>query len=174
VTRGQDLARSLELLRQAVDGPTPEPNPVDQLAALAKTLGGSADVAKNVDATETAAQGQPIETVGRRSNCPRRGNARCGADVNGRCSSCKARVRDHEAIGKTLKTLDVLGVLLANTPDAALGVVAKSRRVEPPGLHHTSQLYRNCRHCEFMGAGMCRRYDWPVDPDEVCKSWIAA
>jgi len=65
----------------------------------------------------------------------------------------------------TGKTVDVL--------EFALGkAIAKSRRQEPPGLHHTSNPTHNCHSCEWMREdGECGRYNWQVDRDEVCESW---
>lgn len=50
--------------------------------------------------------------------------------------------------------------------------VTKAMRREPPGLHHTSG-HRQCRNCDFYDRPECGRYNWPVDPGEVCASWEA-
>lgn len=80
-----------------------------QLDATEKTS-DDADVEKTVDSTETALQGQgdggSVEKVGHRANCPKGGSDPCGAEQGGKCSSCGAEVRDHEALGKS--TAEVL------------------------------------------------------------------
>lgn len=68
-------------------------------------------VAKSVDATETALQGNAGATVGHRSGCPRGGDAPCGAEKKGRCSMCGEGVRDHQALGKSID--DVVDVVKA-------------------------------------------------------------
>lgn len=78
----------------------------------AKLPGGLArSVAKSVDATETALQGNAAKTVGHRSRCPRGGDAPCGAAEGGKCSLCGTQVRDHEALGKSID--DVIDVVKA-------------------------------------------------------------
>lgn len=64
---------------------------------------------------------------------------------------------------QTGKTADPLTHILEQ-------VVAKRRREEPPGLHHTSAR-RNCRLCMNHNGRECDRYNWPVDDDETCASW---
>lgn len=58
-----------------------------------------------VDSTETAVQrrdepGGITDLVGHRRNCPRGGSSPCGKAVQGKCTTCGANVRDHEALGK--------------------------------------------------------------------------
>jgi hypothetical protein len=66
-----------------------------------------------------------------------------------------------EEAGKTVDPLDY-----------ALGkAVAKRRREEPPGLHHTSDPRIRCQHCTHHNGRDCDRYNWNVDDDEVCRSF---
>jgi hypothetical protein len=58
----------------------------------------------------------------------------------------------------------LLDLILAPTVDKTMS------REEPPGLHHTSGR-RNCTGCLFYERPECHRYNWQVDPDEVCASW---
>lgn len=82
-------------------------------SSIAKTADDVVDVRKDVDATETATQGDAsAATIGRRANCPEKGNSRCGVAEKGRCSVCGTSV--HEAASKSFAdVLDVLDVLKA-------------------------------------------------------------
>ena len=59
-----------------------------------------AEIAKSIDASETAVQGDTVKTVGHRQSCPKGGSAPCGAAVSGQCSLCQTPVHDHQAEGK--------------------------------------------------------------------------
>jgi hypothetical protein len=179
VNRGsRDLARGLELLREVMNGPTPEPDPVEQLAALAKTFDPAREeelIAKRLDVLD-----QVLDRAARRQ---------------------PERRRERPTIGKTLAELELVVspvdrvLAIAKNVDVTAMAIQGQPRPEPPDLHHTSGT-RNCANCRFwtaresddatttaiqghMGAysgsaGVCSRYKWPVDPDEVCESWAAA
>jgi hypothetical protein len=147
--------RGLELLREAVNGPEPEPDPVEQLEQIAKTFGGRTDVAKH-QAADDRDTSSPVE---------------------------------QDAVANVHKVLDVLDLVISPL-DRVLAVAKTGRQKEPPGLHHTSEK-RNCADCQFWTigksvdvtataiqgpaggsiAGVCDRYNWPVDRDEVCRTW---
>ncbi len=73
------------------------------------------------------------------------------------------------------KTVDPLRFALSRAVEKTRhqnpsGIVAKARKQEPPGLHHTSGR-RRCSNCDFYKRPECTRYNWPVDADELCRSW---
>jgi hypothetical protein len=47
---------------------------------------------------------------------------------------------------------------------------ASSKPRLPPNLKG-AQACGDCKY--FNGNGLCEMYDWPVDDDEHCDSWVA-
>jgi hypothetical protein len=62
------------------------------------------DVTKDIDTTATELHRD--DSVEHRQGCPRGGDTPCGPDKAGRCTICRFRVQDHEALGKTTTAID--------------------------------------------------------------------
>lgn len=69
---------------------------------------------------------------------------------------------------ETGKTVDPLEFVLGSA-------ITKTRREEPPNLHHTTSRTRNCHMCQHVNreTGLCERYNWQVERDEVCDTFDA-
>lgn len=46
----------------------------------------------------------------------------------------------------------------------------KPNRERPPNLRE-GDARENCSTCEHFASGMCRLYQYRVEPEQVCDSW---
>lgn len=55
---------------------------------------------------------------------------------------------------------------------AAMAANKPNSGTRPPNLTLASNEHRACLTCDhFNGAGLCKLYQYKVQPDQVCDSW---